>query len=96
MIITVFRDGLSKLLKCMNQFLVGYVCAVNDIICFAFIINFIFFTNTWLRLVFQQTEESQEAHPPTHARTHHTCKKYCKIATDTQIHKTDTHENTDF
>jgi len=44
---------------------------MNEQVCFRqTIIYFTIFMNAWVRLVFQQTEESQEAHSQTHTHTH--------------------------
>jgi len=43
---------------------------MNDQVCFRQTITyFTVFMNTWVRLVFQQTEESQEAYSQTHTHT---------------------------
>lgn len=44
---------------------------MNDQVCFGqTIMYFTIFMNTWVRLVFQQTEESQEAYSQTHTHAH--------------------------
>jgi len=40
----------------------------------------------------KRKNHKRHTHKHTLTRAHHTCKKYCKIATDIQIHKTDAHK----